>query len=215
MIEGILFDLDGLMFDSEPHSLASWDARLQERGVRLYQPTIDRILGLRIDETAEMLIVRYNLPDAVEAFATAKTDYQIAHLDGRVPPMPGLFELIDEVDQLGLKKAIATSGLARYAAAVLRVNGLSDRFDSVVAGDQVTRGKPAPDIFLAAARAIDVEPQHALVLEDSPAGVEAAKTAGMICAAVPNDRISRGDVSKADYVLSSLHEVRDLLLPMW
>src|SRR5512135_3291721 len=147
------------MFDSEPHSLASWEAVLKERGVTLDQLTIDSILGLRIDATARTLIDKYHLPDTVPGLAEAKTEYQIAHLIGKVKPMPGLIELIDELDRRGVQKAIASSGIRRYVEAVLRVNGLLDRFNVIITGDQVVHGKPAPDVFLAAARALKVEAQ--------------------------------------------------------
>src|SRR3974377_556104 len=121
MIQAILFDLDGLMFDSEPHSLASWEAVLQARSVALDQLTIDSILGLRIDATARTLIDKYHLPDTVQALSDAKTDYQIAHLAGNVKPMPGLLELLEQLERRGLQKAVASSGIRRYVEAVLRV----------------------------------------------------------------------------------------------
>jgi HAD superfamily hydrolase (TIGR01509 family) len=212
MIKAILFDLDGLMFDSEPHSLASWEAVLEERGVQLDQLTIESILGLRIDATARTLIDKYHLPDTVPDLADAKTEYQITHLDGNVKPMPGLIELLDEIDRRGLSKAIASSGIQRYVEAVLRVNGLLDRFSVIITGDRVAHGKPAPDVFLAAARALNAEPQYCLVLEDAPAGVQAAKAAGMTCIAVPDHSVARLDLSQADKVVASLHDVRTLLI---
>jgi HAD superfamily hydrolase (TIGR01509 family) len=211
MIKAVLFDLDGLMVDSEPHSLASWEAVLAERGVTLDQLTIDSILGRRIDATARTLIDKYDLPDTVQGLADAKTEYQIAHLDGNVRPMPGLLELLDEIDGRGLQKAIASSGIRRYVEAVLRVNGLLDRFSVIITGDQVAHGKPAPDVFLAAARALNVEPQYCLVLEDAPAGVQAAKAAGMTCIAVPDHGVAQLDLSQASRVVTSLDYVRDLL----
>jgi len=211
MIEAILFDLDGLMVDSEPHSLASWQAVLEERGVKLDQPTIDSILGQRIDATARTLIDNYHLPDTVQELSNAKTEYQIAHLAGNVQPMPGLIELLDEIDRRGLKKAVASSGIRRYVEAVLRVDGLLDRFSVIITGDQVAHGKPAPDVFLAAAHALNVEPQHCLVLEDAPNGVQAAKAAGMTCIAVPDHSVAQLDLSQADRVVASLHDVRTFL----
>ncbi len=211
MIRAILFDLDGLMFDSEPHSLASWEAVLAERGAKLDQLTIDSILGRRIDATARTLIDTYHLPDTMQGLADAKTDYQIAHLAGNVKPMPGLLELLDEIDRRGLPKAIASSGIRAYVEAVLRVNGLLDRFSVIITGDQVAHGKPAPDVFLAAARALHVEPAHCLVLEDAPTGVQAAKAAGMQCIAVPDRGVAQLDLSQADRTLASLNAVRVLL----
>ena len=211
MIKAILFDLDGLMFDSEPHSLASREAVLAERGVTLDQLTIDSILGRRIDATARTLIDKYHLPDTVPGLADAKTEYQITHLEGNVKPMPGLIELLDEIDRRRLPKAIASSGIRRYVEAVLRVNGLLDRFSIIVTGDQVAHGKPAPDVFLAAARALNVEPHDCLVLEDAPNGVQAAKAAGMTCFAVPDHSVAQLDLSQADRVVTSLHDVRVFL----
>jgi HAD superfamily hydrolase (TIGR01509 family) len=211
MIQAILFDLDGLMVDSEPHSLASWEAVLRERGVTLDRLTIESILGLRIDATARTLIDKYHLPDTVQGLADAKTEYQIAHLNGRVPPMPGLIELLDEIDRRSLKKAVASSGIRRYVEAVLRANNLLDRFSVIITGDQVAHGKPAPDVFLAAARALNTDPQDCLVLEDAPAGVQAAKAAGMMCLAVPDHSMAQLDLSQADKVVTSLHDVRTLL----
>jgi HAD superfamily hydrolase (TIGR01509 family) len=211
MIKAILFDLDGLMFDSEPHSLASWEAVLAERGVTLDQLTIDSILGLRIDATARTLIDTYHLPDTVRGLSDAKTEYQITHLRGNVPPMPGLPELLDEIDRRGLKKAVASSGIRRYVEAVLRVNGLLDRFSTIITGDQVAHGKPAPDVFLAAARALHVKPPYCLVLEDAPAGVQAAKAAGMRCIAVPDRSVAQLDLSQADQILAALSDVRAAL----
>jgi HAD superfamily hydrolase (TIGR01509 family) len=203
----VLFDLDGLMFDSEPHSLGSWEAVLKDRGVTLDDAIVGRVLGLRTVDTAQTLVDVFRLSDTAEALARVKTEYQLAHLEGNVPPMPGLVELLDAVDGRGLKKAIATSGLCRYAEAVLRVNHLRERFGVVVAGDQVANGKPAPDLFLTAARAIDVSPRHCLVLEDSVNGVRAAKAAGMTCVAVSGDRTQHPRLAEADNVVASLLDV--------
>ena len=186
MIQAILFDLDGLMFDSEPHSLASWEAVLEERGVKLDQLTIESILGLRIDATARTLIDKYHLSATAQELADAKTGYQIAHLDGNVKPMPGLIELLDELDRRGLPKAIASSGIRRYVEAVLRVNGLLDRFSVIISGDQVARGKPAPDMFLLAAKLMGVPAEQCLVFEDAEPGIRGALAAGMKVVHVPS-----------------------------
>jgi HAD superfamily hydrolase (TIGR01509 family) len=211
MIEAILFDLDGLMVDSEPHSLASWQAVLARRGAQFDQPTINRILGLRLFETARLAIRLFDLHDDPAALAQEKTDYQITHLQGNVRPMSGLIELLDLLDQRGLKKAIASSGTRAYVQAVLAATHLSDRFDPVVTGDDVINGKPAPDVFLAAAAALHVAPERCLVLEDAPAGVQAAKAAHMLCFAVPNDFTRSLDLSQADAIMPSLRVVRDEL----
>ena len=94
---------------------------------------------------------------------------------------------------------------------MLRVNSLLDRFSVIISGDQVAHGKPAPDVFLAAARALNIKPSNCLVLEDAPAGVQAAKAAGMTCIAIPDHSVAQLDLSQADKVVASLHEVRTML----
>ena len=156
MIEAILFDLDGLMVDSEPHSIASWQAVLAKRGVQFDQAALDSVLGQRVIETAQTAIRLFHLPDQPEDLAQEKAEYQIAHLDGNVTAMPGLIELLDFVDHSGLKKAVASSGLRHYIDAVLTATHVRDRFSVIISADDVVNGKPAPDVFLAAARALDI-----------------------------------------------------------
>jgi len=199
------------MVDSEPHSLASWSTVLSRRGITLTQPVIDRMFGLRQIEAARMLVDVYGLTEEPTSLAKEKEEYQIRHLDGQITAMPGLFELLTESERRGLVVAVASSGAQSYVAAVLTAINLSDRFHAVVTGDDVVNGKPAPDVFLVAARALQVEPCECVVLEDAPSGVQAAKAAGMRCVAVPNAHTRALDLSVADFVLSSLLAVRDRL----
>jgi HAD superfamily hydrolase (TIGR01509 family) len=211
VIRAILFDLDGLMVDSEPHSLASWGAVLSERGVTLTRSVIDHMFGLRQIEAARMLVDVYGLTEDPGGLAREKEEYQIHHLDGQIAAMPGLFDLLEESERHGLLVAVASSGARRYVAAVLAAIHLTGRFHAVVTGDDVINGKPAPDVFLTAAHALEIESRHCLVLEDAPAGVQAAKAAGMRCVAVPNAHTRALDLSAADFVLPSLLAVRDRL----
>ena len=211
MIRALLFDLDGLIVDSEPHSLNSWRVVLLTRSVALEQAVIDRMFGLRQIEAAHLLSDAYGLAESPELLAREKEEYQITHLAGQVPPMPGLFALLDECTQHELRLAVASSGVRPYVMAVLEAVALTGRFSGIVTGDEVKNGKPAPDIFLAAAHALQVEPQQCMVLEDAPAGVQAAKTARMRCIAVPNRHTRQLDLSAADLILPSLDAVRDEL----
>ena len=211
MIRAILFDLDGLMVDSEPHSLASWCAILSSRGVTLDRKVSERMFGLRQLEAARMLVEVYGLTDQPAALGHEKEEYQLRHLGGQIKAMPGLFELLHEIERRELRTAVASSGARSYVIAVLRTIGLPERFRAVVTGDDVANGKPAPDVFLAAARAVQTDPRHCLVLEDAPAGVQAAKAAGMRCVAVPNAHTRALDLSDADDILPSLHAVCDAL----
>lgn len=211
MFEAVLFDLDGLMVDSEPHSIASWQAVLAKRNVQFDQAALDSVLGQRVIETAQTAIRLFQLPEQPDDLAREKAEYQITHLNGNVAAMPGLLELLDWIDQSGLKKAVASSGLRRYIDAVLATIGVHERFGVIISADDVINGKPAPDVFLAAAKALDVAPENCLVLEDAPFGVQAAKAAGMTCFAVPNAHSHALDLSLADRVVPSLHAVKTIL----
>jgi HAD superfamily hydrolase (TIGR01509 family) len=139
----------------------------------------------------------------------------LAAVPERLAPLPGLFRLLDELEARGIPRAVATSGHRHYAQLALRTLGVADRFQALATGDEVARGKPAPDIFLLAAERLGVQPTGCLVLEDSHLGVAAAKAAGMRAVAVPNPRIPAAQFSEADYVFDSLvavHEKLDELL---
>jgi HAD superfamily hydrolase (TIGR01509 family) len=211
MIDAILFDFDGLVVDSEPHSIASWRAVLRERGAEIDAATLDRLLGLRLDETSRLLVERFSLTTSPAELGKAKMDYQIAHLAGNVRAMPGLKSLLDAIDRRGLRKAIASSGMRRYLEAALLAVGLAGRFRVIVSGEEVARGKPAPDVFLEGARRLGCSPAACLVLEDAPNGLQAAKAAGMRVVAIPNDRSRQLDLSAADWQMPSLAAVAELL----
>lgn len=210
-IKAILFDLDGLMVDSEPHALATWKEVLARRGKALDQDTMDAMLGLRQIDTSRMLVKRFGLDDDPSALGNEKSDLQIERLDGNIVALPGLYELIEAADARGLLRAVASSGNRRYLDAVLKSIRLENSFRIIVSGDDVTNGKPAPDSFLHAAQLLKVLPSACLVLEDAPNGVAAAKAAGMLCVAVPNDFTRALDLSAADYRLPSLLHVCDAL----
>lgn len=210
-IQAVLFDMDGLMVDSEPHSLASWEAIMGERNILLDAATRSRVLGLRAEETAALLKDTFRLPETPMMLAEMKTEYQIRHLEGNAPLMPGLYELLDAVDRRGFKKAVATSSVRRYTEAMLRMHDLLNRFSVIITGDEVQHGKPAPDLFLLAARCLDIRVDRCLVLEDSLNGVRAARAAGMRCIAVSSDRSVHPHLSEAKHLVLSLHDVIPLL----
>ena len=129
-----------------------------------------------------------------------------------IPLKPGLIDLLGQVDALGLKKAVASSTYCKLAELKLASAGLRAYFEVIVTGDEVAHGKPAPDLFLAAARRIAVEPQNCLVLEDSQAGIQAAHAAGMYSILVPDMQLVEEGVARLAYrQVMSLHDVVPLL----
>jgi HAD superfamily hydrolase (TIGR01509 family) len=156
-----------------------------------------------------MVLEALALPVTAEALWQERNDLFLASLPGRLKAMPGLPELVVELQARGLRRAIATSGERRYVELVMHELSLDSTFDAIVAAQDVKRGKPAPDVYLLAARRLGLEPEQCLVLEDAPNGVAAAKAAGMMCIAVPNEFTRSLDLSAADTILPSLLAVRD------
>ena len=121
--------------------------------------------------------------------------------------MPGAHKLIKELKEAGVKIAIASSSIPKDIERVLKQLELFDEFDVIVSGTEVARSKPAPDVFLEAARQLAMEPSSCVVLEDAEAGVKAGNAAGMKVVAVPNQFTAHNDFSLADKVIKSLEEL--------
>lgn len=211
MISAVIFDMDGLMVDSEPLQKEAWQVTLRRYGYEIDEALFAQMLGLRISEDAVLLRDRFSLPVTAEALLHQRMETFFAGLPGRVKAMPGLHELLAELRARGLRRGLATSGVRRYVEAVMRELDLDGTFGAMVVAQDVTRGKPAPDVYWLAAQRLNLLPAQCLVLEDAPNGVAAAKAAGMKCVAVPNEFTRSLDLSAADAILPSLLAVRDRL----
>jgi len=211
VIQAVVFDMDGLMIDSEPLHKEAWQTTLLRFGHEMDEALFARLVGLRISEDAVLLREHFRLPTAAETLARQRNALFLASLPGRVQAMPGLRELMTEIGRRGLRRALATSGERRYVETVMRELNLDGVFDATVVAEDVTRGKPWPDVYLLAAQRLGLPPARCMVLEDAPNGVAAAKSAGMQCVAVPNDMTRSLDLSGADAILASLSAVRESL----
>ncbi len=175
------------MVDTEPLARAAWQRVVSPFGLTITDDVYQRMLGRRTVESAQLVLDALPLPLSPAELVAHKTAEYLASLDGGVPAMPGLWELLARIDELGLPWAVATSTPRPVAEIVLGKLGVQDRYAALAAGDEVAHGKPAPDIFLLAAARLGVEPAACLALEDSAAGCAAAAAAGMRVVAVPND----------------------------
>jgi HAD superfamily hydrolase (TIGR01509 family) len=206
-LDAVICDMDGLLVDSEGLSTEAWRAVLADYRVTMQQSDIDEMFGLRIDEDAELLIAKYQLAATVDELVTAKSQRMLALVRTNLRPMPGAGELVAWLVAHQIPYALATSGLGDYAAACLAAVGLGDAFPIRVSGEEVAHGKPAPDIFLEAARRLNLAPARCLVLEDAPHGVAAAVAAQMPVIAVPNDFTVALPFPPVTARAASLHEV--------
>lgn len=209
----LIFDMDGLMLDSERIAQVAWRRAARDQGFDFSDEVFRGVIGLKLPDVEAYLRRELSRDFPFETVYRRKQAYvdEIVEVSG-LPLKPGLLELLDAIEARRLKKAVASSSPRRVVENNLERVGLSGRFDALVGGDQVERGKPAPDIFLAAAGELDAPPQSCLVLEDSNAGVQAAHAAGMAVIMIP-DMLppTETTLALALAILPSLENVNGLL----
>lgn len=210
--EAVIFDMDGLMFDSECVWKTLWEPALAAFGREVPEGLPEAACGTTGD-FAIAAIERFCGPE-VDARAVFAEFYRLAALRFAqgVPKKPGLDELLAYLREQGVPMAVASSSPIAMIENNLRAAGIEGYFDHVVSGQFVEHSKPAPDIFLEAARRLGVEPVNALVLEDSFAGVRAGAAGGFVTVMVPDQHEPAPEIrALATRVCASLLEVRDLL----
>jgi pseudouridine 5'-phosphatase len=185
-VAAVVFDLDGLLIDSEGLAAQAWREALAPYGATLTGDEIDAMFGRRIVDDAALLIERHGLPVSVETLVARRSEITRGLLRTALQPMPGAVALVRRLRERGVPMAIATSGLRWYADECLATIGLGDCFAVRVTGDDVARGKPDPEVYLSAAGRLGIAPAACLALEDAPMGAEAALAAAMPLIVVPN-----------------------------
>jgi len=200
----VVFDMDGLMFNTEDIYFAVGTELLRRRGHVFTRELSDAMMGRPPQASFEIMIRWHNLSDDWQTLARESEDLFIEMIKGRIQPMPGLLELLDALEKAGIPKAIATSSSRRTLQAVLGTFQLEPRFHFTLTAEDVQRGKPDPEIYLKAAARFGLEPERVVVLEDSEAGCRAAAAAGTIAIAVPGPHSARHDFSTARLIVSSL-----------
>jgi HAD superfamily hydrolase (TIGR01509 family) len=197
--QAAIFDLDGTLTDNMPFHWRAFDVFMQRHDL----PPIDEETRLRLDgkRNREIMPVLFRdalRPELIAAYSDEKETIYRTLSAGNLRPLPGLLELLERIEARGVAVAVATSAPEANVGFTLEQIGIAARVRLVVRGDEVPRGKPAPDVFLEAARRLGVVPQHALVFEDALAGIEAALAAGMGCVAVTTTN-SRAELERRGY----------------
>ena len=186
-LELVIFDMDGLMLDTELTSKEGWRLGLKHYGLDFPEELFNRLLGSTIDTVRKILTEHYGADldfDSVRAMRRAYVAEQVEKHG--ILMKKGLIHLLDRLDQLGVKKFIATSSDYSSMKARMDRHDLLSRFDGYITGDQVSQGKPNPEIFLRAASLMNVTAENCVVLEDSFNGIAAASAAGMRPIMVPD-----------------------------
>ncbi len=203
-IEAAAFDLDGLMFDTEALFFRVAGETLQARGGRFTVEMMAAMIGRRAVEAGHVLQTMSGIDaDPAELLADVRENY-LAVLDDEAAPTPGLSALLDALELRGIPKAVATSSRRAHAERLLGGHGVRDRFAFVLGSEDVRRGKPDPEIYRKAAEGLGVAAERLMVLEDSPAGVAAAKAAGAFAVAVPHAHSLAAGLASADLIVPRL-----------
>ncbi len=209
----VIFDLDGLVLDSESTYFVAWRLAAAEMGHRLEDSFCATLSGLPGASVHQRLQQYCGLDFDLDRFAALSRQHWLAHLQQQsIPIKPGFFSLLKEIEQRALPFALATNSRRKDAEFCLANAGLADTFRILISRDDVASGKPAPDIFHKAAELLGLPARHCLVLEDSPTGVAAAKAAGASCIFVPSQLPADQDASRAaDKVFADLGQVADFV----
>lgn len=179
----VIFDMDGTLFDTQRIFIPAWDSIGESLGIKDMGKHIPAVCGMNKEGGNAYLREHFPGIDA-EAFRKAESDYVEKNLV--VKFMPGAPELLKFLKERGIKTALATGTSRESTEHHLKETGISGYFDAMVCGGEVKNGKPAPDIFLEAARLLNEKPQNCFVLEDSLNGIKAGYNAGMKCIGVPD-----------------------------
>lgn len=207
-IEAVAFDCDGLMFNTEESFNIAGREMLRRRGHELTPAILQLMMGRRAEEAFAVLVDRLQLDDPPEVLRAEYQQLFLYALEGRLAAMPGLFELLALIEHRNLPMAVCTSSERDYLDRMLGRFELSTRFVTTLTAEDVTHGKPHPEIYLTAAARLGVRPQNLLVLEDSQNGTKAAAAAGAVAVSVPHEHSRSQDFSMAYLIADSLGDPR-------
>lgn len=212
-IQGVLFDMDGLVLDTEKLYCRFWMEAANALG---YPMTMEQALGMRSLNRGlgeAKLKSYFGEQVSYEAVRNKRMELMDAYIEKEgVQTKPGICELLQFLEEKKIKTAIATSSPIERTIKYLTSVGLENRFDKLISGYMVEKGKPEPDIYLYAARELGLQPENCLVLEDSPTGILAAYRAGCMPVMIPDLDLPDEETKKLLWAeISSLKEVMDFM----
>jgi len=211
--DAVVFDMDGLMFDTEDLFFDVADSFMRDHGARFTDEMMAAMIGRRAADAGNVFHTLGKLDhlDITDIMTEVKARFHRRMLSDS-NTMPGLFKVLNHLKTLGIPRAVATSSSRASAEALTEHHGIRPYFAFLVTSEDVTRGKPDPEIYRTAASRLGVETQRVLVLEDSSAGLQAARAAGAFAVGVPHRYSPPEVVEHADLIVERLNDERLLSL---
>lgn len=213
---GVIFDWDGVIVDSSRLHEKSWDLLSQELHLPLPAGHFKQGFGRKNEYIIPNILKWETDPDKIKALAYRKESlYRDLVQQESIELLPGVRQLLDSLQRNNILKAIGSSTCLANIQVVLDATGIVSYFDTIVSAEQVTQGKPNPEVFLKAAQHLNLPPKQCLVIEDAYVGLEAAKTADMFALGVATTNELENLKKEADWAVNSLAEVTVEQLEQW
>ncbi|MFT7035335.1 MAG: HAD superfamily hydrolase (TIGR01509 family) [Cyclobacteriaceae bacterium] len=210
MIKAVIFDMDGVIMDSESIHYKIEKAILKNNFNEPFEfEDHARFVGQTTQNLWRTICKERNLSQGFEILSLLdNADYMQELKSGDIQPVPGVIELIKRLHEIEIPMIVASSAIRENIEVVTDSFGITKYFQGYVSGQDVERTKPNPDIFLKAAEKLNIEPENCLVIEDAKHGVEAAKAANMFCIGYRNLNSGDQDLSKADMIVDKIDEIK-------
>lgn len=202
-IKGLIFDMDGLMVDTESLYFEAEKELARRFGREVKEETLARMMGRKPLESLIIFAQELQLEESPENLLAMRTALMREKLRSHLRPRPGLYTII-HIFSGRLKLAIATGAQQEFLDLIVDRLGLREKFEVLQASDEIKEGKPHPEIYLLTCRKLGLKPQECVVLEDSMNGVLAAKRAGCQVIAIPSPQAKGQDFSQADFIANDL-----------
>ncbi len=208
-IQAIIFDMDGVIIDSEPLYYQIQKGFFKDLGFSVFKQEYDTFIGAGMQLMWRKLHAKHNLPFTVEQLVTMNNDliYKSFSNADSLRATEGFNSFLTSVKEMGMKTAVASGTSKKIINVILSRLGLIHEFDVIISSEEVLKGKPEPDIFLKAANILNLKPVNCVVIEDSTNGVKAAGKAGMKCIGFSNINSGNQDLSSANIVVNSFADI--------
>lgn len=207
-IKAVIFDMDGVITRTETIQSETESEIFASVGVNITpEAVIKKYSGWKDTEMFEDMITQYDIKENPIILREKKWEIVYKKLEeGSLPIVPGALEFIDQLKKHGYTLALASSSNRKFISTILTSLHLTEKFSAVVSGDDVSAGKPNPEIFLLAAKKLNVLPKNCLVIEDAPSGVKAARAAKMKCIGITTS-VTKEELHQADKIIDSFSEI--------